>query len=108
MALHLRPCEGNKSRASRQCTFARLASIPRLSPTPHPHRLPCQVDAARNLIYVVGQVPGHKGNFVRVADAVKKAFEQQPMRPLVPPAVGQGSGVATLDPNGRDPYDFQD
>ncbi|KAL6776775.1 MRPL3 [Auxenochlorella protothecoides x Auxenochlorella symbiontica] len=67
-----------------------------------------KVDATRNLIYVVGQVPGHKGNFVRVADAVKKAFEQQPMRPLVPPAVGQGSGVATLNPNGRDPYDFQD
>lgn len=67
-----------------------------------------QVDAARNLIHVVGQVPGHKGNFVRVSDAVKKGFEQQPARPLMPPAVQPGAGAATLDPNGRDPYETQD
>ena len=41
-----------------------------------------QVDAARNLLYVRGQVPGHKGNFVRVRDAVLKTFAQQPGRPL--------------------------
>jgi large subunit ribosomal protein L3 len=41
-----------------------------------------QVDAARNLLYVRGQVPGHKGNFVRVRDAVLKTFAQQPPRPV--------------------------
>ncbi len=33
---------------------------------------PAQVDAARNLLYVRGQVPGHKGNYVLVRDAVRK------------------------------------
>ncbi len=41
-----------------------------------------QVDAARNLIYVRGQVPGHKGNFVRISDAALKTFGQQPQRPV--------------------------
>jgi large subunit ribosomal protein L3 len=41
-----------------------------------------QVDAARNLIYVRGQVPGHKGNFVKISDAVLKTFAQQPPRPV--------------------------
>ncbi len=31
------------------------------------------VDPDRNLIYVKGAVPGHKGNFVRITDAKKKA-----------------------------------
>jgi len=41
-----------------------------------------KVDPLRNLIYVKGQVPGHKGNFVRVKDAVKKRFAEQPQRPF--------------------------
>ena len=41
-----------------------------------------QVDAARNLLYVRGQVPGHKGNFVNVRDAVLKTFTEQPSRPV--------------------------
>ena len=41
-----------------------------------------QVDAARNLLYVRGQVPGHKGNFVKVRDAVLKTFKEQPSRPV--------------------------
>ncbi|EIE20141.1 translation protein, partial [Coccomyxa subellipsoidea C-169] len=41
-----------------------------------------KVDAARNLIYVRGQVPGHKGNFVRISDAALKTFGQQPQRPV--------------------------
>lgn len=44
--------------------------------------LDMQVDPLRNLIYVKGQVPGHKGNFVRVKDAVKKRFAEQPQRPF--------------------------
>jgi len=31
-----------------------------------------KVDAERNLIYVRGAVPGHKGNFVRLTDATRK------------------------------------
>lgn len=41
-----------------------------------------QVDAVRNLLYVRGQVPGHKGNFVRIKDAVLKTFKEQPARPV--------------------------
>jgi ribosomal protein L3 len=40
-----------------------------------------QVDVARNLIYVKGQVPGHKGNFVLLRDAVFKTRAQQPDLP---------------------------
>ena len=39
-----------------------------------------QVDAEKNLLYVRGQVPGHKGNFVLVKDAAKKRFDEQPER----------------------------
>ena len=41
-----------------------------------------QVDAARSLLYVKGQVPGHKGNFVKIRDAVLKTFKEQPSRPV--------------------------
>ena len=41
-----------------------------------------QVDAVRNLLYLRGQVPGHKGNFVKIKDAVLKTFEDQPARPV--------------------------
>jgi large subunit ribosomal protein L3 len=41
-----------------------------------------QVDAVRNLLYLRGQVPGHKGNFVKVKDAVLKPFKEQPSRPV--------------------------
>lgn len=41
-----------------------------------------QVDAVRNLLYVRGQVPGHKGNFVKIRDAVLKTFKEQPSRPV--------------------------
>lgn len=35
-----------------------------------------QVDPSRNLIYVKGQVPGHKGNYVFLTDAIFKARKQ--------------------------------
>lgn len=41
-----------------------------------------QVDRERNLVYVRGQVPGHKGNFVLIRDAHKKTHEEQPERPF--------------------------
>ena len=44
---------------------------------------PCaQVDPERNLLYVRGGVPGHKGNFVCVRDAALVPFKKQPQRPL--------------------------
>ena len=48
-----------------------------------------QVDPARNLLWVRGQVPGHKGNFVKIEDAVMKTVSQQPARPF-PAVTGQG------------------
>ena len=66
------------------------------------------MDPVRNLLYVRGQVPGHKGNFVLVKDAVMKQSHQQPDRPfptyLGPPL----SGVLTAPPTEKDPFDFQD
>lgn len=41
-----------------------------------------QVDPGRNLLYVRGQVPGHKGNFVLIKDAAKKTILEQPERPF--------------------------
>lgn len=45
-----------------------------------------RVDPERNLIYVRGQVPGHKGNFVEIKDAAHKKVEEQPLLPV--PTVG--------------------
>ncbi|KDD73072.1 ribosomal protein L3 [Helicosporidium sp. ATCC 50920] len=61
------------------------------------------VDAERNLVYVVGQVPGHRGNFVRLSDAVKKAFEEQPQRPMHP--LDAARGVSVRQSQGKDPYE---
>ncbi len=58
-----------------------------------------QVDPQRNLLYVKGQVPGHKGNFVRVKDAVKKRFIEQPQRPF-PTFLDQIAGGITYAPKG--------
>lgn len=67
-----------------------------------------QMDPLRNLLYVRGQIPGHKGNFVEVKDAVMKQAHQQPDRPfptyLGPPL----SGVQTAPPTEKDPFDYQD
>lgn len=64
-----------------------------------------QVDPVRDLVYVVGQVPGHKGNFVLVSDSIKKAFEEQPERPVAPVPSSQ---VAVLKEVGRNPYEFRE
>ena len=64
-----------------------------------------QIDTARNLLYVRGQVPGHKGNFVMVKDAVMKQAHQQPDRPF-PSFLGASlPGVMTAAPSTKDPFD---
>ena len=67
-----------------------------------------QVDPLRNLLYVRGQVPGHKGNFVEVKDAVMKQANQQPARPF-PTYLGPAlSDVQLAPPSEKDPFDYQD
>ena len=51
----------------------------------------------RNLLYVKGQVPGHKGNFVLVSDAIRKHFAAQPPRPF-PTLIGEEPEEVTVAP----------
>jgi len=50
-----------------------------------------KVDAARNLLFVVGAVPGYAGNYVRIQDAVRKrwAVETPPPFPTFIPPDGE-------------------
>ena len=66
-----------------------------------------RVDPQRNLLYLRGHVPGHKGNFVLVRDSAKKTFDQQPLRP-VPTLLGEQPEVAVAPKAGADPYDNTD
>lgn len=66
-----------------------------------------KVDAARNLLYVRGQVPGHKGSVVYIKDSVKKTFHQQPPRP-VPTHTGPLPEVGLAAPAATDPYDYKE
>ena len=68
-----------------------------------------RVDAERNLIYVRGQVPGHKGNFVFVQDAVRKQVDQQPPLP-VPTFLGAAVTAVTVAPReeDKDPFEFKE
>lgn len=66
-----------------------------------------QVDPQRNLLYVRGMVPGHRGNFVLVRDSVKKAFEQQPPRPL-PTHLGPLPEPSVAPSTGADPFDYRE
>lgn len=63
-----------------------------------------QVDAARNLLYVRGQVPGHKGNFVLVQDAILKSFKDQPERPFPTFLGSPPAGVSIAPASLSDPY----
>ena len=63
-----------------------------------------QVDLARNLIYVKGQVTGHKGNFVYIKDSVKKTYTEQPPRPFPTANATGGARAVQLLPQGSDPY----
>ena len=66
-----------------------------------------QVDPQRNLVYVKGQVPGHKGNFVFVRDAVYKTADQQPDRPL-PTFLGPLPPPSVATRVTTDPYEYAD
>lgn len=63
-----------------------------------------KVDLARNLVYVKGQVTGHKGNFVYIKDSVKKTSTEQPPRPFPTANDTGGARVVQLLPQGSDPY----
>ena len=66
-----------------------------------------RVDPLRNLLYVRGHVPGHKGNFVLVRDSAKKTLEQQP--PLPVPTLLEGEARVTVAPRAAtDPYDYKE
>ncbi len=71
------------------------------------HHAP-QVDPVRNLLYVRGQVPGHKGNFVYIADSVKKTTEQQPPRPVPTYRGDDLLGETIAPPTGPDPFAYQE
>lgn len=65
------------------------------------------MDPVRNLLYVQGQVPGHKGNWVLVRDSVKKSLAQQP--PLPVPTLLGGATEVTVAPKGEaDPFDYRE
>lgn len=67
-----------------------------------------QIDPDRNLLYVRGQVPGHKGNFVYVKDAVMKQAREQPERPF-PSYFGTSPPTVLEAPaTEKDPFDFKD
>lgn len=69
-----------------------------------------RVDPVRNLLYVRGQVPGHKGNFVLVKDAVRVLPDQQPPLPL--PSVSEAEAAAlqptVAEKSGEDPYEYKE
>jgi large subunit ribosomal protein L3 len=66
-----------------------------------------RVDPARNLIYVKGQVPGHKGNFVEIKDATHKMVHEQPLLPI--PTVDESSilEVQLAPKPERNPFDIE-
>lgn len=64
-----------------------------------------RVDPDRGLIYVRGQVPGHRGNFVLIRDSVKKLSDQQPDLPI-PTSLNLETGISIAPKLGLDPYRF--
>lgn len=62
-----------------------------------------KVDPVRNLLYVKGQVPGHKGNFVFVKDAVYKTYTNQPELPW-PTMFESSAAVSAVSPDAKDPF----
>eukprot|EP00884_Botryococcus_braunii_P007524 jgi/Botrbrau1/16773/Bobra.150_2s0008.1 len=68
-----------------------------------------KVDPVKNLLYVKGQIPGHRGNFVKVRDAVlKRSSGVQPDRPF-PTFIGEAPEEPLTAPfPGKDPFDYQE
>jgi large subunit ribosomal protein L3 len=67
-----------------------------------------RVDPQRNLIYVRGQVPGHKGNFVFVRDAVRKQVHDQPPLPVPSITEGEVGEVTVAEKQGTDPFEYKE
>lgn len=69
-----------------------------------------KVDPERNLLYVKGQVPGHKGNFVLIKDSVRKLADAQPPLPVPSIEIGSdvGMGVTVAPKQGTDPYEYKE
>lgn len=63
----------------------------------------------KNLLYVKGQIPGHRGNFVKVRDAVlKRSSGVQPERPF-PTFIGEAPAEPLTAPfPGKDPFDYRE
>ena len=55
------------------------------------------MDPARNLIYVRGQVPGHKGNFVYLRDADRKRLDKE-TAPFPTALLEEGQSWADMQP----------
>ncbi len=68
-----------------------------------------KIDPVKNLLYVRGAVPGHRGALVEVRDSKIRVYEQQPPRPA-PTFLGQEvpGGVLYAAPVGVDPYDYKE
>jgi large subunit ribosomal protein L3 len=67
-----------------------------------------QVDPQRNLLYVRGMVPGHRGNFVYVKDAYayragKRKHPTNALRPF-PTFIGEEAAEAVVMDVGADPF----
>lgn len=67
-----------------------------------------RVDPERNLLWVRGQVPGHKGNFVLVKDAVRVGPETQPPRPVPSWMEGELPPVSVAPREGTDPFEYKE
>ena len=68
-----------------------------------------RVDPLRNLVYVQGQVPGHKGNFVLVRDSAKKTLAQQPPLPVPTLLGGAAAAEVTVAPKADvDPFEYRE
>ena len=67
-----------------------------------------RIDSERNLIYVRGQVPGHKGNFVLVRDAVRTLPDRQPPLPVPSAAATAAAGVTVAEKIGNDPFEYNE
>ncbi len=65
-----------------------------------------KVDAARGLLYVKGQVPGHAGSFVEVRDALRKRPEAVPFPTWLEEAPGALAAMQpAVAPAGEDPFE---
>lgn len=68
-----------------------------------------RVDPQRNLVYVQGQVPGHKGNWVLIKDSVKKTVAEQPPLPVPTALGGAATEEVTVAPKREeDPYTYRE